>query len=36
MKPLINIDYPEIFFFYQTTFYYNKNQKNLSNQKKHL
>ena len=32
MKPLINIDCPESFLFYQTTFHSNKNPK-LGNQK---
>ena len=33
MKPLINIDCPESFLFYQTTFHSNKNRKNIGNQK---
>ena len=33
MKPLINIDCPESFLFYQTTFHSKKKKKNIGNQK---
>ena len=33
MKPFININCPESFLFYQTTFHSNKIQNNLGNQK---